>query len=75
LLKKEGFDLEKKLLSDPVNQKLRMMKLVEHMYTNSYCSSLNVNAMTGEDPYMLILKNYLSCITAATSSTAVVAKK
>ena len=57
-IKKAGYDLEKELLDDPTQQKLRKMQIVESLYKKMAMGGIKMNIMGSENPINLIMKQF-----------------
>jgi hypothetical protein len=74
-IKKAGYDLEKELLDDPTQQKLRKMSIVESLYKKMAMGGIKMNIMGSENPVNLIMKQFSALSGTDQDASAVVEKK
>jgi hypothetical protein len=62
LLLKEKYALEKSMLEDPVQRKIRLLKLLEFCYTNAYFKNMNVSCSSSQDPMFEMISKFTSLV-------------
>ena len=57
-IKKEGYDLEKELLDDPTQRKLKKMKAIQDLHTKMQVGGIRMNMMGNENPISYLMKQF-----------------
>ena len=61
-IKKTQLEIEKELLDDPVQRKLKKMKAVQSVYNSLSCSGIRVNTMSNADPVSELIGKFEALI-------------
>lgn len=62
LLLKEKYALEKSMLDDPVQRKIRLLKLLEFCYTHASFKNMNVSCSSAQDPMFEMVSKFTSLV-------------
>ena len=57
-IKKEGYDLEKELLDDPTQRKLKKMSAIQTLHSGMQVGGIRMNMMSNENPISYLMKQF-----------------
>lgn len=69
-MKLETYALEKALLKDPVQRKLRRVEALEKIYSNTYLENFNVTASCKEDVFQSLADRFVQSVMGGDASSA-----